>query len=155
MIDVYDASFSTVLYPGQLEFVILSRKAAETCRQSCPYILISITDVDKSLLKESVDPNRCDLLRVQFNDVTSAQFFTVGLLSEDQADSIINFVLKYYDAGVRRIVIHCEMGISRSASVGKAISEVINGESSQFDNKYSLNTMVYDLVYQRFKKKWD
>ena len=50
------------------------------------------------------------------------------------------------------MVIHCEMGLSRSSSVGRAISQLINGDSEEFD-KFYLNSTVYDKVYNSLAKR--
>lgn len=131
------------------------------------HIVISISDPHKpftNLLNDN--PNRLGDLRLAFSDEEDAFVvlrnkdgdeitldFSAGIIQPEQAEFIVEFVLKHKD-DVDLIICQCDAGISRSAAVAAAISVILKGEGSGqwvFDsNHYVPNRLVYSEVLNAY-----
>ena len=74
-------------------------------------------------------------------------------MSEEQAQQIVDFAYKHYN-DVKRFLIHCEAGASRSAAVAVALSEHFEKHDNNIwnDKRYHPNKYVYSLVKAAFEK---
>lgn len=100
---------SVVFYP---------RAIAEKLQPTGGEVIVSIYDCVQgpAVLKDGWR----DLLRLVFHDTDVAQE-GYDLFNETQAQEVIDFIGKHSD--VERIVVHCNMGVSRSAAVAMFISD--------------------------------
>ena len=75
-------------------------------------------------------------------------------MNEDQAKEIVDFAYKHYN-DVKRFLIHCEAGASRSAAVAVALSEHFEKHDNNIwnDRRYHPNNHVYSLVKAALEKK--
>jgi len=136
-----------ILYKNHtIAIQILSQTLAETTDQKEPYFVISIVpwNCDEAKIKES--ENLKDILRLSFDDTETGK----NAISSEQAEKIKDFVLFNLQKGVNSCIIHCLMGVSRSAGVGAAISKAINGEDDLFFKYYTPNMTCYRKVLNAF-----
>ena len=136
-----------ILYKDEkLSIQILSQELARTTEQDVPYFVISITPIfsDDAILKES--DNRKSVLRLKFDDIEVGK----NSLTQQQATEIKDFVLDNLEKGVHSCIIHCTMGVSRSAGVGAAISKAINDEDDLFFKYFTPNMTCYRKVLNAF-----
>ena len=144
--------FRGVLYADKpLGIQILSRGMAENVSHAEPYVVISITSPAMNTPKIAKSPNRKAVLRLVFEDVDNEER---QAMSDDQANQVAEFVNEWLDE-VKILVIHCEMGMSRSAAVGAAISKVVNGDDMLFYQFYTPNALVFRKVLEAFKDPYN
>ena len=139
----------------------VSRTMAErvSSELKIPHIIISITDPDQELADLCYNPFCVRILRLQFYDIDIDRLkrntkysdswlepYEGGLFTETQAEQIIDFVETYKDK-IEFILIHCEIGISRSAGVAAALSKIYLGEDSSYF-KRSFRFVPNMLVYR-------
>lgn len=69
-------------------------------------------------------------------------------ISEEQANQIAHFVESQVEKGNTSIIVHCEMGVSRSAGVAAAILQKYTGDISQIVDSpsYDINARCYEYV---------
>jgi predicted protein tyrosine phosphatase len=109
------------------------------------HLVISITDPET---KEAFIPfaEGCKgILRLSFWDVEKA----IGhykLMPKEDAEKIALFVKA--NSEVPLIIVHCEMGVSRSPAVAAALSQYYNGENEFFFKNYTPNSWVYAQVLE-------
>lgn len=110
--------------------LFLSQKEAESLPPIKNSAIISITSPDQELAKLHFGWN--NVLRLQFHDISkefdgdeipdfeNKNIIKLKAFSEDQARTLIDF-LNRMDGEVETIIVHCLMGISRSAAVAEFI----------------------------------
>jgi predicted protein tyrosine phosphatase len=150
---------------NNISISILSRfRASEYCKikHKTDSVIISIStpNVDYSdCIIESNKENRVvDILPIEFmdadnpgNDDVYGNPTTIDdLMSDEDAKKIVAFVKKYKD---KRILVHCDAGISRSSAVAAAILKHYTGDDSMiFDSRwYNPNRWVYRKVLEAFE----
>lgn len=135
---------------GRLQRVtFIPRVYAKAFKPRPGSVLIGISDPGQ----RSIRPQEGwkDTLFLHFHDA-DVEAPGVGLLSEAQAQSILDFVTQHPDA--REIVVHCQMGRSRSAAVAIFLSEwlripcyredvQVNAMKWNHYNRYVLRTLEY------------
>jgi predicted protein tyrosine phosphatase len=125
------------------DFLILSRLEAGQRTLTVPYVMVSITAPGSpdAVLAES--PFRLAVLRLQFRDAE-----TQHGMAEAQADEVARFILAHRDqAGA--VIVHCELGISRSAGVAAGLAEAMNGSlDPRFAEMYDPNRRARRLVVE-------
>lgn len=91
-----------------------------------------------------------DVLSLQFWDVTTGY---MGGMSQRDAARAAQFVQRWFGK-VDYLVVHCEMGISRSAGVAAAILMHFDGNAQQIfaNRKYMPNMWCYQQVRSELKK---
>ena len=112
-----------------------------------PFALISITDPD---LPPAAVPSQImmrALLRLSFDDAQPGDEPLGGaerlrLISEADAEAVWRFVVQYAPE-VRRLVVHCEAGWSRSPAVAAAIAHGIGDDATSFFRDYRPNPFVF------------
>jgi predicted protein tyrosine phosphatase len=107
--------------------------------------LISITDFNRPQV--SFKPGWSKILRISFDDVDQVTFPGIDShlheITESQVAEICGFVASN-SMHIRRIVVHCKHGISRSAAVAKAIAEVAKVTFPADYEEY--NQFVYEVL---------
>ena len=133
-----------------MDFAVAGRQEIEAgVPVRTAYVVISITDPGSRPARIQRPTGFRDLLRLQFHDAVSVKGFTlpanIVLMNEDHARAIWQFVRQWQET-VETIVVHCEQGMSRSPAVAAAISNVLDGDGSQFFEEYVPNRYIYDLL---------
>lgn len=85
------------------------------------------------------------ILPMYFADVTDGE----DAMNEDMGEAIKNFVTRHPNED---IIVHCEMGISRSAGVAAALMKWFNGDDMSIfkSYKYRPNMTCYRMVINAF-----
>jgi len=138
-----------------MNFYVYSRqKAKRTSYKICePTFIISITDPLLNLNTFASNRHIVGICRVQFDDVTEETVRPGNVLMTVQdAIKIKDYVMTYKDR-VGCIIVHCEVGISRSAGVMAAIQKHLIGDDSAIFNDKSLspNKYCYQLMLNAFE----
>ena len=128
------------------KIIVTSRRETELMpAHSVPWAAISITDTDASDARMPTR-NRVGLLRLKFDDITSPmQYWTA--FSTDDARRVLEFADSIWDK-VEILHVHCEAGISRSAGVAVALSNIYFGHDATFFlPPYRPNPLVYNTIF--------
>ena len=124
-------------------FDVRSARNAEFFRSDRPWAAISISHShDFPVLS---DENRVGLLRLVFEDTTEPdrpESFNVSLATE-----ILDFVEKMWDS-VEVLLIHCEVGLSRSPAVAAALSRIYYNDNGPWFEHDFPNPLVYQLLVE-------
>lgn len=137
-----------------MDFFVYSRAKAkrESYRIKKSTLIISITDPGLNPNAFARNSNIVGLCRLQFDDVDEDTCSEGDILmtSEDAA-KIRDYVLAYKDK-VECIIVHCEVGVSRSAGVMAAIQKYLIGDDSAIFNNdaFSPNKHCYKLMLTAF-----
>lgn len=141
-----------------IEVYVMSRAdAIEYCRgrHREPSVIISISDpsMDYDEAPFRTEENRVeDILPLCFSDAEEPGKDVYGLdvgeedlMQEEDARKVARFVLDHRD---RRIIVHCDAGISRSAGVGAAIVNYFTGDARSFfeSGRYEPNMWCFSKV---------
>lgn len=146
----------------------VSRTMAErvSSEMKIPHIIISITDPDQELADLCYNPLCVRILRLQFYDIDVDKLkrntkysdswlepYKGELFTGIQAKQVVDFVETYKDV-TEFILIHCEIGISRSAGVAAALSKIYLGDDSSYFKSFRFvpNRRVYRFILNAFYK---
>ena len=124
-------------------FEVRSARNAEFFRSDRPWAAISITSGHEHPVLSVA--NRVGLLRLVFDDITQPdmpQSFTPGLAAE-----ILDFVASVWDKA-KTVLIHCDVGLSRSPAVAAALSRIYYGDDGQWFELGFPNRLVYDVLME-------
>ena len=102
------------------ELVVLSREDAESYQPRGREICISISDPDAE--PAGVSTQFAAVLRLFFNDITQMGEPTDILFAREHATAINEFIDEW--PGVDRVVVHCNMGVSRSPGVALGLCDL-------------------------------
>lgn len=96
-----------------------------------------------------------DALNIWFSDITDKERERkdkfIKLITDEDAKEIYKFVMQLKETDVEQLIIHCNMGISRSPAVAAAISKALTGSDKEFfDGKFVPNMAVYYTVLKAF-----
>lgn len=123
------------------KITVLSKEKAKSWVSDEPWIAISVSTQEGEwpVLSEA---NRQGLLQIAFKD---SEFRGREGISPNQAKSIVEFVASH---SVDKILVHCEVGHSRSPAIAAAIANIFNnGEDREFFlEPFTPNRLVYDMV---------
>lgn len=105
--------------------------------------ILSITDCDKEPVVFNSSNWIYVVIHLQFDDVEKGE----NCINENDAFVINDFVLNVKNK-VRRIIVQCEAGVSRSAGVGAAIMKYLNKDDMEIfkNGKYCPNMACYRMV---------
>ena len=96
------------------------------------------------------------VLRLCFDDAVETGFWQ-NLMTQEQADAICAFVLRY-GREIDTLIIHCTEGVSRSPAVAAGILGGLRQDEGIIRNNatYHPNALVYALVREAFagKVRW-
>jgi predicted protein tyrosine phosphatase len=135
-----------------MRFKIFSQKMAEdrdfvlSAGVTEPHVWISITSPGDPRAILPPDPNRLDVLFMEFWDVEIKRV-TYDPITEDQASEIVKFVQKYLEK-VDLVCVNCQAGISRSAGCASGLSILFNGHDRGIGDSplYHPNVLVKSLI---------
>ncbi len=147
---------------NKAEILVMSRHAAvQYClrKQEKQAIMISISDPNMVYTDEpfcSPDNRVSAILPLCFcdadepgKDVYGLEAEEKDLMSDEDARSVVRFVKANRD---KRMIVHCDAGISRSAGVAAAIAKYLNGNDEQFfhSGRYDPNMWCYTKTLNAF-----
>lgn len=101
------------------------------------------------------NPYRIGLQKLQFRDLDYGQLNDSNLpddilyqsFNRDFSNAIIDFAKDYRALGITDLYIHCEMGISRSATIAYALSLKLNlALPCTYQNAAYLNHFIFDMM---------
>lgn len=146
-----------------MQLKVMSRNAAvDFCNfaHKAQSVIISISTTYGEYKTEpyiSEKNNVIDILRLSFLDADCPNDKDVygriakedELMSDEQANQIVDFVEKYSDY---LIIVHCDAGISRSSAIAAAILKHYTGDDSDIFNSrwYAPNMWCYYKVLKAF-----
>lgn len=126
----------------------MPRYAAEVFKPSVPSVLISIHDESENQLMPQGDFQ--DVLYLKFHD-TDDKDGVLTPFSQQHANDINSFLER--NSGAEEVVVHCTMGISRSAAVAIFLSEKFDVPCHRIDqpnitwkNWPQYNKLVYRVL---------
>lgn len=115
------------------ELVVLSREDAESYEPSgTREVCISISDPDAEPAR--VSPKFASVLRLYFNDITERGEPTDILFAQEHAQSITRFIDGWPSA--ERIVVHCNMGVSRSPGVALGLCDLRGWATAKLERSH-------------------
>jgi len=131
--------------------IVLSQDNAEQYSSDKPYAVISITNPTREYANLKIGLGLTDVLRMKFWDINDAELAKQNNLryfTEQDADNILNFYDKVKDK-VEILMIHCQLGLSRSAAVGAALTKITGGNERQFFVDKRPNSLIYTTILKR------
>jgi len=112
---------------------VLSREDAESYEPSgSREVCISISDPDAEPAR--VSPKFVSVLRLYFNDITERGEPTDILFAQEHAQAITRFVEAW--PGAERIVVHCNMGVSRSPGVALGLCDLRGWATAKLERSH-------------------
>lgn len=119
-------------------------------------IIISIKSTgDSTPFKLTIcnNPNVIRIRYFEFDDVLTDYDFPYNYaITKKDSERIAKFVINYKDK-IEQIIVHCDMGISRSAGVAAAIAKYLNLNNDRFFKEpYHPNKTCYDMVLSSLNK---
>lgn len=134
-----------------MQIDIRPKKLARLFRSDQPWAAISISTVPGEWPVLSTE-NRVDLLQLSFKDIEFAG--RDGGITDEDARKILEFVDRNADK-VDTLLIHCEMGVSRSPAVGAAVYHVLTegGDDSEFFQRFTPNRIVYRTILDEARRQ--
>ena len=140
------AKSSSQKHPRQPpELVVLSREEVERYEPRHREICISISDPDAqpARLSERFDA----VLRLSFTDVVERGDPSDVLFASEHASSINAFLESVPD--IKRIVLHCNMGVSRSPGVALGLCDINGWATAALERKHpGWNRLVRSVMRQ-------
>ena len=134
-----------------MDIFVYSRSALDAARpHEVPHVVISITSSRDDVARLRSNVMCRGVLRLSFPDAeaTSPLYPEATLFSREQAEEIWVFVHQHL-LDVRRIIVHCDAGLSRSPAVGAALARVLNGDDAEFfGGRYRPNMRVYRTLLE-------
>lgn len=134
-----------------MEFKITSRKDIykySLGEHHTKTMVISVTDKFSPASKIIIDPERNGIhsvLRLKFNDVA---FGSEHCITKSDAQEIADFIKDHEHEDFDMIIVHCEVGISRSAGICAAIMKYYGEDYEKIFNskKYKPNMGCFCMV---------
>ena len=145
------------VYEGErVDLLVLGRAQIADLTPEVPYIVISVTDPDRTDASVLETPLLQAVLRLRFHDnaqtvdLPGLEGMSLGAVTEapmtrEDAQAILAFVREHLDQ-VGLIVCQCEAGVSRSAGIAAALSRILQGDDSYFFANYWPNQWVYRAI---------
>lgn len=127
-----------------MNFLVQTRGAMADFDYNRKYVVISISNDgdDKPEIKETA--NLKDVLFLQFDDIDVPKQGHREF-NDDHAREIINFY-EHYKSDIDAIVVHCQMGMSRSPGVAAALQLVHDGDDDIWFKTKTPNRLVYRKI---------
>jgi predicted protein tyrosine phosphatase len=127
------------------ELVVLSREDVQQYEPSSREICISISD--PGAVPAGLSPSFAAVLRLQFDDVLERTDPADILFADEHAREIIGFIDQWPD--VDRVVLHCNMGVSRSPAVALGLCDLHGWATAALERSHpGWNRTVRALLVQ-------
>jgi predicted protein tyrosine phosphatase len=139
-----------------MQFQIFTRGAIESLTApDAPYVVISITSVEKDKARLPASANCLGVLRLAFPDADrpGPGHPERSLFSVDQARQVWSFVLAYRER-VERVLLHCDAGQCRSPAVAAALAKALEGQDEEFFRRYRPNMRVYRMLLETYHAEY-
>ena len=145
------------VYKGErVGLLVLGRAQIADLTPDVPYVVISVTDPDRTDATVLATPLLRAVLRLRFHDnaqtvdIPGLEGMALGVgteapMTREDAQAILAFVREHLDT-VRLIVCQCEAGVSRSAGIAAALSRTLQGDDGFFFANYWPNQWVYRTI---------
>lgn len=134
-----------------MDIFVYSRSALDAARpHEVPHVIISITSSRDDVARLRSNVMCRGVLRLAFPDAEAASslHMDANLFSREQAEEVWGFVHQHL-LEVRRIIVHCDAGLSRSPAVGAALARVLKGDDAEFfGGRYRPNMRVYRMLLE-------
>lgn len=114
------------------DLVVLSREDAEAYEPTGREICISISDPDAQPAR--VSTRFVSILRLYFNDITERGEPTDILFAAEHAKAISEFIDEW--PNVERVVVHCNMGVSRSPGVALGLCDLRGWATAKLERSH-------------------
>lgn len=104
-------------------------------------------------------PNKRNILKLQFDDVTEKDIGEFVYFNEEKAKEIHEFIKDIEDDGRKDFIVHCDAGVSRSGGVGYMLNEWFNKylrknkEDDRFFWEENRHIMPNPLVVRLLKRE--
>jgi hypothetical protein len=137
-----------------IDIQVRSREAAKEFVDDLPWAAISISTHSQGL-PELQTKNRVGLLQLTFWDIDSEDLEkNKNSFSKEDADKIINFVGDMLPK-IECLLIHCEMGVSRSPAIAAALSHSLWGPETDkiYFKNYTPNMLVYRTLIETYNER--
>ncbi|HJQ12934.1 MAG TPA: hypothetical protein VJ840_18025 [Gemmatimonadaceae bacterium] len=132
------------------ELVVLSREEVERYEARINEICISISD--PSAQPARLSPRFTAVLRLSFDDVVERGEPSDILFALEHASAITDFIERSPDA--RRIVVHCNMGMSRSPGVALGLCDLRGWATAELERKHpGWNRLVRSVMREAAQSK--
>jgi predicted protein tyrosine phosphatase len=129
------------------QLVVLSREDVEHYEPSTREICISICD--PGAVPAGLSPSFQAVLRLQFDDVVERGDPADILFAEEHAREIVAFMERWAD--VDRVILHCNMGVSRSPGVALGLCDVRGWATAELERSHpGWNRLVRGVIAQSF-----
>ena len=117
------------------ELVVLSRLQIIRYRGDAPYVVVSIRSPGESIPKLQADLFRVTRINLAIYDTLpeweALSYGPVPAMTMGDAQRIARFIAAHW--GVCRIVVHCRLGISRSAGVAAGVLDALSLDATLYD----------------------
>ena len=135
-----------------MEILVYSRGAIERLPpHDVPHVIVSITTTSDDEAELPIDEHCKGVLRLAFLDAESLPADAPGQFTSQQASAICVFVQKHR-LNVRRIVVHCDAGVSRSPAVAAALAVCLGKSDEEFFRRYRPNMFVYRCLLNEWRR---
>jgi predicted protein tyrosine phosphatase len=127
-----------------MKIAVRSKGGAKEFRCEQPWAAISIAtyEGEHPVLSEE---NRIGLLQLAFRDTDFER--QERAFTKEQARQVIEFVESIIH-NAEFLLIHCEMGLSRSPGMAAALSKLYAGTDQYWFDRYTPNRMVYSKLVE-------
>jgi predicted protein tyrosine phosphatase len=150
---------------NKYRFLVESRANAEAITKTgiqdsdgndVDYAVVSIRDPKSAVPNLHRSPRLISVLPLVFHDTDDDCGGRYRLMTDADAKSIYGFVATLIKGGVDTFLVHCELGICRSAGCAAALSKLFNGDDSRYfmtggpygSSMYRPNMFVYRKVLE-------
>ena len=114
------------------QLVVLSREDAEAYEPRGREICISISDPEADPAR--ISPRFAAILRLFFNDITEMGEPSDILFAREHATAISEFIDVW--PGAERVVLHCNMGVSRSPGVALGLCDLRGWATAELERSH-------------------
>jgi len=151
---------------SRYRFLVSSRVNAEATTRTgiqdfdgndVDYAVVSIRDPKAPVPNLHRSPRLISILSLAFHDADDkCNDKPYQLMTNADAKKVYDFVSTMMKGGVDTFLIHCELGISRSAGCAAALSRIFNGDDSRYfmtggpygSSMYRPNMFIYRKVLE-------
>ena len=109
-----------------------------------PHIWISIENPGDEATKLRPNDARKNFLRLQVADTDDKT--APGAITENQAEDLLRFVVRHAHPNLT-VIINCTAGVSRSAAVAAALTNLSGMDDTPFFKNYSPNSLIYRTMW--------
>lgn len=134
-----------------IDIQVRSRKHAQEYQPDVPWAAISVS-TDPDQFPKLKTENRVGLLQLSFWDIGQEwKEFQDKAFNHQQAQQIFDFLKAVPD--IQALLVHCEMGLSRSPAIAAAIAHTMYGPeaSKVYFNRFTPNHFVYKTMLEQYE----